>query len=96
MMCVCITVVTESQDVETSAEEPETATELRPESNSTTHDVSENHDISTGGYHTQLSGSWIEMWLTFSQWVKLAKTIKNLGRKQLLITLNLLFYFMFY
>jgi len=58
MMCVCVTVVTESQDVETSAGEPDTATELRPESNTTTHDVSENHDISTGGYHTQLSGVW--------------------------------------
>jgi len=67
MMCVSVTVVTESQDVETSAEEPETATELRPESNTTTHDVSENHDISTGWYHTQRSGVWSEMWLAFSQ-----------------------------
>ena len=87
-MCVCVTVVTESQDVETSVEEPETATEQRPETNTTTHDVPENHDISTGGYHTQLSGVWSEMWLTFSQWVTLARTIKNLGRKQLLINLK--------
>jgi hypothetical protein len=89
MMCVCVTVVTDSQDVETSAEEPETATEQRPETNTTTHDVPENHDISTGGYHKQLSGVWSEMWLTFSQWVTLARTIKNLGIKQLLINLKL-------
>jgi len=56
MMCVCVTVVTESQDVETSAGESEIATELRQETNTTTHDASENHDISTGRYHTQLSG----------------------------------------
>lgn len=88
-MCVCVTVVTESQDVETSADEPETATELRAETNTTTHDVPENHDISTGGYHTQLSGLWSEMWLTFLQCMTLAKTIKNLRRKQLLINLKL-------
>lgn len=45
--------VTESQDVETSAGEPDTATELRPESNTTTHDVSENHDISTDAELTE-------------------------------------------
>jgi hypothetical protein len=88
MMCVCVTVVTESQDVETSADKPETATELRPETNTTTHDVPEN-DILTGGYHTQLSGVWSEMWLTFSQCFTLARTIKNLGRKQQLINLKL-------
>jgi len=88
-MCVCVTVVTESQDVETSADEPGTATELRSETNTTTHDVPENHDISTGGYHTQLSGLWSEMWLTFSQCMTLARTIKNLRRKQLLINLKL-------
>lgn len=45
--------VTESQDFETSAGEPETTTELRPESNTTTHDVSENHDISTDAELTE-------------------------------------------
>lgn len=88
-MCVCVNVVTESQDVETSVEEPETATKLRPETNTTTHDVPENHDISTGGYHTQLYGVWGEMFFTFSQRVTLARTIKNLGIKQLLINFKL-------
>lgn len=45
--------VTESQDVETSADEPETATKLRPETNTTTHDVPENHDISTDAELTE-------------------------------------------
>jgi hypothetical protein len=66
MMCVCVTVVTERQEIHTPAEELETATELQPETHTTTHDVPENHNVSTGGYRTQVSGVWIEMWLTFS------------------------------
>lgn len=39
--------VTESQDIEITEGEPETAAELRPETNTTSHDVPEDHDIST-------------------------------------------------
>lgn len=45
--------VTERQEIHTPAEELETATELQPETHTTTHDVPENHNVSTDAELTE-------------------------------------------
>lgn len=56
MMCVCITVTPESQEVRVSAADGEETTECQPESYAT-RDEPENRDVSTGGYHSKFQAS---------------------------------------
>jgi hypothetical protein len=52
MMCVCVTVTAESQEIQASAEEFEGTTEIQSEITTNPGDEPENHNVPTGGYHS--------------------------------------------
>jgi hypothetical protein len=56
MMCVCITVTTEIQEVRVSAPEGEEATECQPEPTATQEEP-EHSDVATGGYRSKFQES---------------------------------------